>query len=412
MKGSVEADSLVTFGFILINISLAAAIFPTIANDMKTVLTEQKVNNEALEIANLLSMADNAPNEAKLIYNFPSDARYDVMIKKDGYVVVKTGNRQATSESFVNIGQEFTKDNAKSLTITKRIEEEKSIISVSGIAPSNLYVSPATSNPNSDITVTATADTGCTNVQITSTGFSNCRDLRCCDNPTNDGNKYGWSWTCTSSGTPDDYTAYFRADQSECPTSRAFTVSGVVVPPPPVGNVQAKIIQIAKELGLDQNGQRFVLKLAAVESGGGRISNIAHCKDGTNNCGRDSIDKIKSDGLGSYGIFQLNVIHESWFTREGAKNYGCVNDETAYDSDCNIRIGIQFLKSNYDKPYPGYGYVYPCTGNEYRYWKASARWHNGWATDCSALSQGQINYVELVEAVDTSQYECLITGGC
>ncbi len=95
-----------------------------------------------------------------------------------------------------------------------------------------LYTSPEPSSTNSDITLTATSDIGCAHVGVTSAGFSNCRNLQCCSNPTGDGNQYGWQWTCTASSSAGTYTAAFAGDQAGCSATRSFTVQAADTTPP------------------------------------------------------------------------------------------------------------------------------------------------------------------------------------
>ncbi len=112
--------------------------------------------------------------------------------------------------------------------------------------------------------------------------------------------------------------------------------------------IKEKIVEIAEENGVPQD---YALALAMIES------RIRHCKDGSINCGADNKDMIvigentKGGRVVStdWGVMQINDgvgWREDWFG-SGTNAYGC-NGETAYDLDCNIKIGLGMIKGHYD----------------------------------------------------------------
>ena len=119
------------------------------------------------------------------------------------------------------------------------------------------------------------------------------------------------------------------------------------------------------------------------------------------------------NSAGSCGIMQINkYAHPCWFNAGGSEcsgqdktvwdAAGCNSGETAMNDDCNIKLGIAFLKDLYNK-FGTSGNSNPaCTDAKYRQkyinyrdWDAALRAYNGWG--CTPPG-ADINYVENVKS--------------
>ncbi len=155
------------------------------------------------------------------------------------------------------------------------------------------------------------------------------------------------------------------------------------------GEIPSRIVQIAKQEGLDEEGQRIALKVAKAES------SFRQCTDGSLSCD-DS--KIVKSGTNDYGAMQINKnAHPHCFTTisyDPASSDMCTgasycSGKTVYDVDCNIQAGVRLLKSNREK----------CGSWE----EALGRYNTG---SCNANAP----YVDRVRGQDVSAYESLISG--
>jgi hypothetical protein len=181
-------------------------------------------------------------------------------------------------------------------------------------------------------------------------------------------------------------------------------------------NLAEKAVYAAKEAGLTKEEAGIVLKLISQES------NFRHCcaQAGKNTAGTcKSTDEvvceenrvlISFDGS-STGAMQLNKnVHKPWFTTDETElcsqskyksvcrikeNAGCMG-KTAFDLDCNIRMGIGLLQA-YKNQY-GSGKKYVCNGVDTTYtgWDAGLRGYVGWGCDTF-----HYNYVSQVNARDS-----------
>jgi len=167
------------------------------------------------------------------------------------------------------------------------------------------------------------------------------------------------------------------------------------------------ISQEAESKGIDKN---LALGLAYQES------LFSHCKDGSLDCGTSNKANVNCNLADSCGIMQLTKRHCAWFkpelcstfkdkddlpsgcfknyyesdnNREGAwkqeceilENAQCDPEQTALDLQCNIKLGITFLKHLYNE-HSG-GVSYSCTNQlgsvdtTYTEWDAALRAYNG-----------------------------------
>jgi hypothetical protein len=180
-------------------------------------------------------------------------------------------------------------------------------------------------------------------------------------------------------------------------------------------NQNAKLAMNIAKGKLGEDAARVSLGLAWQESA------FKHCRDGSTNCGNENIENVNCNDAGSCGILQLNKkAHCAWFnpkeicieskkpqdfgctsskynTGEDCKLFneaGCEAGQTAYDLDCNARLGITFLRFLYLKY--GQGVSYSCTNElgsvkkAYFGYNAALRAYNG--LGCGEFADP--NYVE------------------
>ncbi|MBI2578616.1 MAG: hypothetical protein HYW26_02805 [Candidatus Aenigmarchaeota archaeon] len=177
------------------------------------------------------------------------------------------------------------------------------------------------------------------------------------------------------------------------PTTPAAPATGTVGPVSAGASkeqVVARIADVSKATGFSQTDVEWILKLVMTES------TLAHCWDGTNSCGEDSKNSVKcGDNGNSCGLFQLNkAAHPQWYNPSTA---GC-DGKTAYDIDCNIRVGVSHLRSLYNSYYNNAPRTYACKGIQYSGWEAVLRYYNGWPPSGSSACSGDPNYVNNVES--------------
>ena len=244
------------------------------------------------------------------------------------------------------------------------------------------------------------------------------------------------------------------------------------------GDILNHIIQFAGNIGVPQN---YALALAYQESKWRHCCEVAgenenkNCKTtGDSTCSPSNI--LKSPDGSSFGIMQLNKkAHCAWFypneicddgkgkkeaeyVKYGCsdeykiknanddckdyKNAECKSDETAYDIDCNIKIGLTYLKNmkaaygsgckkssdyanakNYPKTYPTFlkgceecfycpSYVegQGCVGGEtptyyYEYtdWNAALRAYNGWGCPDAASRSFVEDVIDKKEKIENGE---------
>ena len=144
-------------------------------------------------------------------------------------------------------------------------------------------------------------------------------------------------------------------------------------------------------------------------------------------------EKLISSGS-SFGVMQLNKeVHCPWFhpveicEESSAKknvNYGTYGCSSTYDEDkansecatyytancvgkdatnvdCNIKLGLRYLKKLYDEGQQGYldGKFYDCNGKTYSGWDYALRAYNGWSCE----GQADLEFVENVNDYKASK---------
>lgn len=137
------------------------------------------------------------------------------------------------------------------------------------------------------------------------------------------------------------------------------------------GTIIEKIIQASKAAGFDREDTKRVLAVAAQESG---------------------FRMVSGDGGDSAGVFQLNKrAHPTWFDPLLS---GCPDGQTALDEDCNIKLGVDFIKSLHIQYFNDNPRTYACE-RVYSGWNAVFRYYNGWnsPSTCNDLT---VSYVEKV----------------
>ncbi|MBI2172849.1 MAG: rhomboid family intramembrane serine protease [Candidatus Aenigmarchaeota archaeon] len=141
---------------------------------------------------------------------------------------------------------------------------------------------------------------------------------------------------------------------------KPYQINGNVSSATLSGDVVEKIIQVSKASGFNEEDTKRVLAVAAQESG---------------------FRMVSGDGGNSAGVFQLNKkAHPMWFDPLLS---GCPEGQTAMDEDCNIKLGVDFIKSLHNQHFSSPPKQYACRNVQYSGWDAVFRYYNGWANDCS-----------------------------
>lgn len=207
---------------------------------------------------------------------------------------------------------------------------------------------------------------------------------------------------------------------------------------PLTGSIAERAVVASKEAGLDRAGAEIILKLISQES------QFRHCCQTTGNVRSGNCkateevactpEKILTsfDGT-SLGVMQLNIkAHPVWYTTDESQycsdiKYksdcrikqlaGCYG-KTAYDLDCNLRIGIRLLMANKNqfgsgKDFPeiflntrkkcGAGVEANICQNppkHYTGWDAALRAYVGWCCD-----QPHYTYVEGVNKQSIDKFK-------